>query len=915
MHEVNHNELSYSELSNILTHHNLFIWKTDSNSQYTYFNPEWISYIGLKHNKANDLWMERIHEDDINRYITQSAKAFKSQTDLETTFRIKNNNGIYVWVQQTGRPNYDDKGNYLGFLGIFNTLNSSEKDTFNHFKTAEAQNDLQTRDELEKSKKREKRITEELNEAQKIARLGSWYLDVVTNEVTWSEELYKMYGFDPNFPPPPYTEHMKLFTEESWEILSNELAKTRESGIPYELELEMSKNGQNIGWMWVKGEAVFDDNNVVVGLRGVAQDVTQKKQTELQIQFTIEALSSNEDELRRTNELLEHAGKVANLGAWEVDLINNTNTWSQTTYDIHEVPEDFEPHPSKGINFYKEGYSRNRITEVFTRCIEQGTPFDEELQLVTHKGKEIWVRVIGVAEMKAGKCVRVYGVFQNINEDKIRKEKLFLSSKKVADYKYALNQSAIVSITDTKGIINYSNPNFCRISKYSEEELIGSNHNIINSGYHSRSFWVNMWRTISKGEVWQGEIKNKAKDGSYYWVTTFIIPFKDEDGDIQQFMAIRYEITERKENELELQESNKKVEEARKRLTLASDAAHLGIWDWDIVNNNLIWDDRMYELFGQDKNSSEKTFELWANTLHPEDKDKAIEEVNDTLNSGDGFDTSFRIIHPNGKVLYIKADAIVLRDDNGNAERMIGVNYDISELKERELTLKAQNQQLTDFSNIVAHNLRAPLVNIEMLTEAIEEAENKQEHDEYINKLKSVIYNLNGVFDELIESMQVRQDTEIESDNVNLKERLDIIIGSFQANINASKALINIDFSEAPQLLFPTKYIDSIFLNLVSNALRYKSNDRKPIINIKTKKEDDNSVLLSFSDNGLGMDMNLAKDNLFKIRKTFHNHPEAKGFGLFMIKTQIEAMQGEIWVDSKVNKGTTFFVKFKNQNL
>lgn len=907
--DLTNNELSYSELSNIITHHNLFIWKTNINGHYSYFNDEWINFIGLKQNETCNILIDLIHEDDILTYKEQSRDAFNKQKDLKVTFRIKNNSDEYVWIQQNGKPNYNTDHQFIGHIGTFELYSKNILGTDQAKIVANLQRDLG------KITAKEIRVTKELKEVQKIASLGSWYLNLETDEVYWSEELYEIFGFDSKLPPPTFAKQVKIFTPDSWRVLTKAVEKTIKKGEPYELELETITKNESNGWMWAKGEAVFNNNNTIIGLRGIAQDITLKKHIELQLKNNIKALSKNEDELRKSNQLLEHAGKVANLGAWEVDLVKNTNTWSKTTYEIHEVPDGFEPHPEKGIEFYKEGYSRNRITEVFTDCIQHGISFDETLQLITYKGNEIWVRAIGVPEMKDGKCLRVYGVFQNISEEKAREEELFLSSKKIADYKYALNQSAIVSITDINGIITFANQNFCDLSKYREDELIGQTHKIINSGYHQKSFWKDMWQTISKGSDWQREVKNKAKDGSYYWVNTFIIPFKDNDGKITQFMSLRYEITARKEKEIELLESNKRAEEAQKRLMLASNAAHLGIWDWDIIENDLIWDERMYELFGQDKNSTEKTFELWANTLHPDDRESAIEEVNETLKSSDGFDTSFRIIHPNGKVLYIKADAIVLRDKNGNPERMIGVNYDISELKERELRLKAQNQQLTDFSNIVAHNLRAPLVNIEMLTEAIEEAEDQQEHDDYISKLKSVIYNLNGVFDELIESMQVRQDTEIENDHVDLKERLDLILGSFQANINASKAIINVDFSEVSTLHFPVKYIDSIFLNLVSNALKYKSHDRKPIINIKTRKEKNNSILLIVSDNGLGMDMKLAKDNLFKIRKTFHNHPEAKGFGLFMIKTQIEAMQGEIWAESEVNIGTSFFVKLKNPNL
>ncbi|MCZ8515263.1 PAS domain-containing sensor histidine kinase [Paenibacillus filicis] len=159
---------------------------------------------------------------------------------------------------------------------------------------------------------------------------------------------------------------------------------------------------------------------------------------------------------------------------------------------------------------------------------------------------------------------------EHIPDQDFRSE-LKLSLQQLAELKIALDESSIVAVTDRRGLIRYVNDKFCEISKYEHDELLGRDHRIINSGYHSKEFMQNLWQTISMGRIWRGEIKNRAKDGSYYWVNTTIVPLIGEDEKPYQYLAVRNEVTQLKQAEEELQQLMTKMmhiqEEERRRFS------------------------------------------------------------------------------------------------------------------------------------------------------------------------------------------------------------------------------------------------------------------------------------------------------------------------------------------------------------
>lgn len=491
---------------------------------------------------------------------------------------------------------------------------------------------------------------------------------------------------------------------------------------------------------------------------------------------------------------------------------------------------------------------------------------------------------------------------------------LIIIMKELDDYKYALDESAIVAITDPKGIIIHANDNFCKISKYSREELIGMDHRIINSGFHPKEFIRDLWATIANGKIWKGELKNKAKDGTVYWVDTTIVPFLNQDNKPYQYVAIRSDITQRKHSEESLLKSLKEVSDYKFALDESSIVAitnQKGIISF--VNDNFckISKYSKEELLGKDHriinsgfHSKEFIHDLWT-----------------TISNGKIWKGELKNRAKDGSYYWVDTTIVPFLNEFGKPFQYVAIRSDITLRKKAEedlikysSALEFKNTQLIDFCNIVSHNLRAPLINISMLVDYIDQSTNEDERQIVHSKIKPVVNHLMEIFNELVESIQIQQETGIIADRNYLDDCVDKVLIGFDAQIKEYEANIELNTDDAPIIYFPNKYFESIITNLMSNALKYKSPDRKPSIKIESRKVND-TVLLSICDNGLGIDTDLHRNNLFKIRKTFHKHPDAKGFGLFMTKTQVESMGGKIWVESKPDMGSTFFVQFNNQNI
>ncbi len=273
-------------------------------------------------------------------------------------------------------------------------------------------------------------------------------------------------------------------------------------------------------------------------------------------------------------------------------------------------------------------------------------------------------------------------------------------------------------------------------------------------------------------------------------------------------------------------------------------------------------------------------------------------------------------VRKDGSTFPVQLVVTAITDQYNNITGYLGIATDITAIEEakEELQilsdkLQKQNKQLLNFAHITSHNLRSPVSNLNTVLYLYKETDDAEEKNVLCGHMETVIRHLTETLDYLVNSLKIQEDKGKEREWLAFDEVFNKTKEIFVGAILESDAMVTADFSLAPRLHYPKTYLESIMLNLLSNALKYRSVDRAPIITFQSNITA-NGVCLKVSDNGLGIDLNKHGDKLFGLNKTFHRHAEAKGIGLFMTKIQIEAMGGSISTESEVNKGTTFTIHF-----
>ncbi|MGP1990612.1 PAS domain S-box protein [Zobellia laminariae] len=462
-------------------------------------------------------------------------------------------------------------------------------------------------------------------------------------------------------------------------------------------ETAFERTDGSIQWIYWDVRPWFISENKIGGILMHTGDVTRRKEKEL--------------EKARIDEILEKTNEIARIGTWEVNLLNNEVYWSKIVREIHEETEDFIPNLESGINYYKEGESREKLRKAIESAIAEGTHFNLELEIITAKGNACWTRVVGRSEYLDGKLTRLFGIIQDINNTKLAEQQL---NKAHSELQAIFNSKAIAIITTGRdGIINNFNSGAEVLLGYPAAEIVGISNpmrfiaekelvafkNQLKEKYGEKPSSLNHFEDISKYiDISKRDMDDtrewthRRKDGSTFPCQTTVSSIKDVHGEHTGFIAVLSDISEIKNAEEELLEKNE-------RLNFAEQISMLSNWKWDTIADKVEWSQNFYKILELDETITELKFDSYFRFVHPEDIEIVNQHFKKVEKDKKWESFTHRIITTSGKVKIIQLLGEVHTNEKDEIVEMVGTCQDVTESKMAERNLQKAHSELTAIFN------------------------------------------------------------------------------------------------------------------------------------------------------------------------------------------------------------------------
>jgi len=416
-----------------------------------------------------------------------------------------------------------------------------------------------------------------------------------------------------------------------------------------------------------------------------------------------------------------------------------------------------------------------------------------------------------------------------------------------------------------------------------------------------------------KTEKWQDQYRFKCADGSYKYVLDRGFILKDETGKSIRMIGAIQDITKQKEEEQRLKLLETVITHTKDSIIITESNLSEGKIPNIVYVNPAFTKISGYE--SEEIIGKSPEFFIGPDS-DMEEHDKLIKAIKNK----EECQVETLSYKKNKEAYWVNFNMLPVYDSEGELSHWVSIQRDVTEDKKQEVEkeqlikeLTQNNKDLQQFSYITSHNLRAPLSNLTGLLNLIDDIPiDNPELKEIIDGFNKSTHLLNETINDLVKVIIIKDNPSIEKESLFLKDIFEDVFSQLDFLIGLHKPIILFNFEDVSFLNTNKSYVESILLNLLTNSIKYKSDKRKLKININAYQLGDNVVLI-FKDNGIGIDLERNKDKVFGLYQRFHDYPDSKGLGLYLVKSQIETMGGSISIESKVDIGTTFSLTFKNK--
>jgi PAS domain S-box-containing protein len=644
-------------------------------------------------------------------------------------------------------------------------------------------------------------------------------------------------------------------------------------------------------------------NDQMVGIACYSRDITERKKAEEKIIYTSKSLQQALNDL---NKVMDSSLDVI-CAVDEEGIFLKVSAASETVWGYK--PEELIGKPIFSIVYNKD----RKKTETSASNVMAGSDLTYFENRYVHKDGTL-VPMEWTARWDEKDKIR-YGVARDVTEKK-RMQKAIESERQRFYDLFTEAPSSMGVLSGPNHVFVMVNPLYLKL--IGKNDVIGKSVkevlpeaveqgfvDLLDAVYNTGKTFTSDEMHIKLDTLGTGLLVDKYLNFMYQ-------AHRNEDDKIEGILFFAVDVTEQVVLRKKIEENQSKLKEAQRLL-------HISNWEVDLASNLSTWSDEFYQILGLRRNEVVPSPEVFLSQLHPEDTETIKATLEKTFQTFEADSFTARIISKKGIIKYIFSEWNFEFDENNKPIRLYGILQDVTERKIAELErakitndLIQRNRDLEQFTFIISHNLRAPTANIIGFTDYLQkETLTHDEQQQFLHGLASSALALDSVIKDINSILQVKLEVNENKELISFSKLVNNISESF-SNLNEKKHVrIDLNFSEVDEIFSFKAYMQSIFYNLISNSIKYSRSDVQSLIEIKSKKEN-GKIILTFKDNGLGIDLKRKGDKIFRLYARFHSHVEGKGMGLFMVKTQVEAIGGKITVVSEVNKGTEFTITFEN---